>query len=146
MSLSQHFKTNQTKEQNGIPVEFAEAPNDDGSIPTFIVARVGKANKDYSKALEVATRPHRRQIELKQFSVEKSDEMFMKLFASHVLRGWSNVSNVDVFGEGTGYAPYSAENAIKLFVRLPEIFNRLQDESTHLSNFLDESLEDDSKN
>src|SRR5207342_3524584 len=62
--LHAKFKTDRVKEVEGVAIEFSDAPNDDGSIPTFTISRMGKTNRAYSKALEQATRPYRRQIEL----------------------------------------------------------------------------------
>ncbi len=46
--LFKQFKTNSAKETEGVEIEFPEAQNDDGTVPTFIISRMGKSNKAYS--------------------------------------------------------------------------------------------------
>ncbi|WBF76921.1 hypothetical protein PSV3_00219 [Septimatrevirus PSV33] len=60
--LFKQFKTNSTKEAEGVEIEFPEAQNDDGSVPTFVISRMGKSNKAYSKALDAASRRRRNRI------------------------------------------------------------------------------------
>ena len=88
MSLYKQFATNSEKEMEGVEVQMTEAENEDGSIPTFVVSRMGKSNKRYSKALEAATRPYRRQIELGTMNNDKAEEIFMGVFVDTVLKGW----------------------------------------------------------
>ena len=95
MSLYKQFATNSEKEMEGVEVQMTEAENEDGSIPTFVVSRMGKSNKRYSKALEAATRPYRRQIELGTMNNDKAEEIFMGVFVDTVLKGWKNVRGED---------------------------------------------------
>ena len=47
--LFKQFKTNSTKEVEGVEIEFPEAQNDDGTVPTFVISRMGKSNKAQEK-------------------------------------------------------------------------------------------------
>jgi len=141
MSLFKQFATDSKKEIDGIEVKFYEAENDDGSIPTFIVSRMGKSNKRYAKALEQATRPHRRQIALETFSNEKGEEIILNVFAETVVIGWSNVLDRNGI-----VIEYSKENAVKLLTELPELYARLQEEASLVVNFRNEMLEEEAKN
>jgi hypothetical protein len=141
MSLYKQFATNSEKEMEGVEVQMTEAENEDGSIPTFVVCRMGKSNKRYSKALEAATRPYRRQIELGTMNNDKAEELFMGVFVDTVLKGWKNVRGAD--GK---VLEFSKPNALKLFADLPEVYERLQEEAKLSANFRDEALEAEAKN
>ena len=141
MSLYKQFATNSEKEMEGVEVQMTEAENEDGSIPTFVVSRMGKSNKRYSKALEAATRPYRRQIELGTMNNDKAEEIFMGVFVDTVLKGWKNVRD-----ESGAELPFNKQSATKLFKDLPEVYERLQEEAKLSANFRDAALEEEVKN
>lgn len=141
MSLYKQFATNTEKEIEGIEVQMTEAENEDGSIPTFVVSRMGKSNKRYSKALEAATRPYRRQIELATMNNDKAEEIFLGVFVDTVLKGWKNVRD-----ESGADMPFTKQTATKLFKDLPEVYERLQEEAKLSANFREASLEEEAKN
>lgn len=146
MSLSKQFETNQAAEVQGVEVTYA--PNEDGTVPTFVIARMGKSNKNYMKALEKATRPHRRAIELNILDNETADDIFTGVFAETVLIGWKNIKTSDITGDSNdeGYSPYSKINATRLLKRLPDLYDDLQRQASQASTFRDETLEDEAKN
>ena len=139
--LFKQFKTSADSEVNGIEVKFEEATNDDGTIPTFVIARMGKSNKAYSKALEAKTRPVRRLIELGTLPNEKAEDIFKDVFVDNVLKGWSNV--YDEAGEAI---PYTRENALMLMEALPDVYDRLTSEAGLAANFLEAAREKEAKN
>lgn len=139
--LHKQFKTNSTKEVEGVRIEFPEAQNDNGTIPTFIISRMGKANPVYSKALEAVTRPYRRQVELGTMKNEVAENLFKKVFVDTVLKGWENVQ--DESGEAL---EFTEENALNLIKELPDVYERLQVEAGLASNFRDETLSNEAKN
>ena len=141
MSLYKQFKTNADKEMEGVEIEFNEATNDDGSVPTFVISRMGKSNKRYTKALEAATRPYRRQIELGTMKNEVAEEIFLNVFVDTVLKGWKNVRD-----ENGAELAFGKQAAVKLFQDLPEVYERLQEEAKQSANFRDLALEDEAKN
>jgi hypothetical protein len=139
--LHKTFKTNSEKEVEGVKIEFSDAPNDDGSIPTFIISRMGKSNKVYSKALEQATRPYRRQIELQVLKNEIAESLFIGVFVNTILKGWLNV-----YDEEGQLIPFNRDNAIALLTELPDVYSRLQEEAQLSANFRDSVLETEAKN
>lgn len=141
MSLYKQFATSCEKETEGVEIQLPEAENDDGTVPTFIISRMGKSNKRYSKALEAATRPYRRQIELGTMNNDKAEEIFMGVFVDTVLKGWKNVRD-----ESNKVLEFSKQAALKLFTDLPEVYERLQEEAKLTANFRDETLEEEAKN
>ena len=141
MGLYSQFKTSSQKELDGIAIEFPEAQNEDGSIPTFVISRMGRSNKAYAKALEAETRPFRRQVELGTMKNEVAEEIFLRVFVGNVLKGWQHVE--DQNGEPLAF---NKENAIKLLTDLPDVYDRLQEEAKIAANFRDTSIDAESGN
>lgn len=141
MSLHKAFKTDTNKESEGVEIVLTEAENKDGTFPTFVVARTGGANKRYTKAIEVATRPFRRQIELGTMQNDKAETIYREVYIETVLKSWKNVKD-----ENENDIPFNKENARKLLTELPELYERLQAESKDIANFRDAALENEAKN
>ncbi len=145
MSLSKNYATNRTAEVEGVDVPMGT--NDDGSVISFKLSRMSKSNKRYTKALEAATKPYRRQIELGVLDETLSEKLFKGVFVDTILLGWQNVQFSDIVGGyNTEKAPFTKENALQLFDRLPELYEDLQQQAQKISLFRDESLEDEAKN
>ena len=139
--LFKQFKTNSAKEVEGIEIEFPEAQNDDGTVPTFVISRMGKSNKAYSKALEAATRPYRRQVELGTMKNDVAEALFLGVFCDTVLKGWKNVQN-----EAGEAIEFRKDNATSLMGELPDVYDRLQEEAKLSANFRDAVLDTEAKN
>lgn len=139
MSLYSQFESNSEKEINGVTIPMGS--NADGTEISFILCRMGGANKAYQKALEQATRPYRRQIQAETMSEELSEEIFLKVFCKTILKGWSNVR--DRFGDDL---PFSFETARKLFTELPDLYRELQQQASAVANYRDDVLKDEAKN
>lgn len=139
MSLFKQFGTDAAAETAGVKVEFG--PNEDKTVPTFHLSRMGKSNKRYSKALELATRPYRRQIELGTMSNDVADKLFLEVFVSTILLGWDNVQD----REGKAMA-FTKENAVELMGQLPELYDDLQEKAKSAALFRETALEDEAKN
>lgn len=139
MSLFDQFETDADKEAEGVEVEYA--PNKDGTVPTFIISRMGKANKKYSKMLDKATKPYARQLQLGTLANETADNLFMGVFVKTVLKGWSNVRGKD--GKDM---PFTPENATELFKLLPDLYEDLQEKAKSAALFREEVNEADAGN
>lgn len=139
MSLHSQFKTDTVKEIEGVPVEYA--PNKDGTVPTFYLSRIGRASKAYQKALEVATRPFRRQIDLGTFPESQAQKLHLELFLAHALKGWKDIQT----HEGAQIA-FSKETAKNLFAELPDLYEDLTAKAQSAAMFRDESLDEEAKN
>ncbi len=146
MSLSQQFKSDDKKIEQGVPVTYAA--NKDGTVPTFYISRSSNANKDYQKELRRAFKPHERAIQLKQMKDDQAGDLLREVFAKSVLRNWANVAKCDVTGnpEDEGYSEFNKENAVKLFTNLPDLFEDLQAQANDASLFRDDTLEENAKN
>jgi len=148
MSLSNAYKTNATLETDGVPFEVLDAPNEDGSIPTFLLGRTSKSNKAYQSAITKATAPLQRAIQLKQDVTAQLEKAFLDVYCDTILRGWSNVPLKDVTGndEDEGFAPFTKANAVALLTRLPDLYEQMQERSNNISLFLEATREEAAKN
>lgn len=146
MSLSKQFKTDSEKEQNGVAIAFA--PNDDGTVPTFYIARQSSRNTKYARTVEAVTKPYRRQIDTNTLGEKQSQALMMEVFVKSILLGWQNVAKSDISGDTseTGYADFTPDNAKALFERLPELYDSLNEQSKNVALFKDEAMEADAKN
>lgn len=148
MSLSKEYKTDSDLEIKGVPVEFPNAANEDGSIPTFIVGRTSKSNKTYQAALTKAAAPYQRQIQLKVDVSAQLEKAFLGVYVDTILRGWSNIPMSDVTGNESdkGYADFNKQNAVALLTRLPDVYDFLQEQSNSAALFLESVREESAKN
>lgn len=146
MSLTSAYQLDSAKENEGVKILMP--PNEDGSIPTFIIARTGRSNKRYSKALERNMRPVQAQMRTKTLSNEKADELLMASFVEGALLNWQNVLLSDVTGSNNdkGFAEFSQENAKKLLSRLPELYVDLQERANDITLFREGETEEATKN
>lgn len=147
MSLAKLFKTDTTLEQKGSPITFTA--NDDGTIPTFYVARMGASNVRYKKELEAATRPYRREMQLGTLPENKAKEIARKLFIDTILTGWENISVEDAGMTPTTEnekLPFTKENANAVFDYLPELYAELQAAAQNMANFMEAQRETEVKN
>ena len=140
-ALFKQYKTDATKENKGVSIPFLEAENEDGTIPTFKISRMGKANKRYSKALDLASRPHRRSMELGTMIEAVAKTMMLNVFCETVLLGWENVLDED-----GNVIEFSVENAKALMLALDEVYIRLTAEANLLDNFKANAVEAEAKN
>lgn len=136
MSLSKTYQTNPDKEINGVVVTLGEK-NEDGTQPAVTLARTGRMNKRYTKSLERSMKPYQSQIRLKTLASEKIDSLLMESFIEGALLKWEYIPLSDVTGNSgdKGYAEFTKENATKLFVRLPDLYDDLTTQANDSSLF-----------
>lgn len=149
MSLTKSYKLDERKEIEGIEIKMPA--NDDGTVPTFVIARSGgRTNKRYQKAIERATRPVQTQIRTKTLDNAVADGLFMTAFIEGSMVTWKDVLMSDVTGEATEdpnqKAEFNATNATMLFSRLPELYTDLQTQANDIALFREDVLEGASKN
>lgn len=139
MGLYSAYKTDVNKEVNGVEVQLPA--NDDGTTPVILVSRLGGANKQYARAIEHAQKPYRRQIQLGTMDKELHEKLVLEVFASHIIKGWSNVQD-----ETNTVIPYTTANAVKLLTDLPALYDELFNQSNSIESFRSETMEADAKN
>lgn len=139
MSLKSQFGTDQKAESAGVEIEYA--PNTDGTVPTFTLARMCKSNKKYTKALDKATRPYQRAIAMGTITDELSEKIRLDVFVKSVLLSWRDVE----YEEGEKL-PFTKENAEKLMTDLPDLYADLEEKASSAAMFRIEELETSAKN
>ena len=136
--LKRQFKNDVKKVVEGTRVPFEDAINDNGTVPTFILAYAGTGNKAYRKMLKAETHPHRKTIDAGKMNDEEADAIMKRVFVSTILRGWENVLD-DATGEPISF---SRENALALLNEegMEPLFERLQEEAGLETNFREATL------
>lgn len=136
MSLYKLFKMDQDLETDGIFVEYGSTA--EGKPIRLKIARAGGANKAFSKALEKATRPHRKAIQSGFLDNATADRIYRGVFVDTVLLGWENV-------EGPDGKPmtFNKENALQLFTDLPDLFADLREQASNVALYREEVAEAD---
>ncbi len=97
---------------------------------SFTLARAGGANTKFSKAMEVKTRPYRRQIQEDTMDISLANKLLIEAFAETVVLGWEGITTAD--GKEVEFTP---EAAIQLFTDLPDLFNELREAAAKQANF-----------
>ncbi len=139
MSLFKQFETSPDLERKGVLLDYGK--NKDGTDIMIRIARAGGANKQYDKRMEILTKPMRRQIQNETVEAEAIDRVFRKVWAETVVLGWEHVQDED--GKEI---PFSVDNCIALFEKLPDLFADIQEQSRKAALFRQENLEADGKN
>lgn len=124
------FETDAKAEREGIKLDFGGY--------WFYVARLGGKNQGYKKALNKSLKPHRLAMDNDLLSPDEVVSLLVQPFVSDVLRGWGS----KLHGEGNlvdrnGDAiPFTAENAMEVFTKLPDLFTRVSQRASDHENFL----------
>jgi hypothetical protein len=143
MSLFKQFATNRQAEVEGIEVTFGGA-NEDGSMPTFRIARMHRNNKRYQKMVEQETKPHIFAIRNDTLDPAIDEAITMRVFIATILLGWKDLIVPEVF-DTHERVEYTPENAEKLFKALPELYTSLRENAQKMSLFRESEIAADSK-
>lgn len=138
MSLRSTFKTDKTKETEGVDVEVSI--NDHNGEPIVInISRMGTSNKKYTKRLEAIMQPHQAALNNDSMPNELAGKLIRKVFAETVLNGWSNLPKSELTGveTDTEFLDFNIENALALFEELPELYTDWSDRAKKASSFRD---------
>lgn len=125
------------KEEEGIWIDIDAGDEKWG----FKIAKLGKRNKKYLKDLERTVAPHRHALKHGLMDNDAQNNLYMGVFARSILLDWRGV--VD---EEDKPLKFSVENAIRLFEKLPYLFDQLEEDSQDVSLFREQQLKDESKN
>jgi hypothetical protein len=131
------FATNKTDESSGKWVDICV--NADGTTCRFRLARAGRRNKSYAKAMEKATKPYR--AILNELDAKTDDKITATALSEAVILDWENTQ----LEEGVN-VPYSKQAAFDLLVSLPDLCDMVNKLAWDQNTFREERLEDDAKN
>lgn len=138
-NLFKMFQTDSTLEREGVWVDYGH--NERGHTTRFLMARAGGANVRFQAVSEHETKPYRRMLQQDMLTPEIANKILMNVYAKAVVKNWEGV--LDEQGEEM---PYSQENVIILFTKLPDLFKDLQSVASQGSHFRMTALEDEAKN
>lgn len=132
MNLYEQFHTDKKLEKEGILLQYGE--NSKGQPVCLRIARAGGANERFSKRLDVASKPYRRQIQTETIDTGTVTRMMRQVYAETVVLDWENVELAvkDADGNPTGEftpAEYSVANCLQLFDDLPDLWLDVQDQA-----------------
>jgi hypothetical protein len=147
MGLRKNFKTDQTRENEG--VEIPVDTNEHNGQPILIrVSRMGKSNKRYAKALEEATRPHLTAIANETLDNELGNRLLREVFVDTILLGWSNLPKSELSDDekDTDDLPFNRENALKLFEEMPDLYDDWEARAKKAANFREVARKANAKN
>lgn len=113
-NLDSIFKINEVLASKGVWFNINETTG-------FLVRRFGPDNPQAKAAHAVHIAPYARQIQMKTLDGAKAKEINVKVFVDVSMIDWRGI---EMDGEET---PYSKEAALKLFLALPELFDKIQD-------------------
>lgn len=139
MSLYSQFQTDKNVEKEGVVLEYGKTK--DGRIISIRIARAGGANTRYSKLLEAATKPYRRQLQNETMDNDVAESLTQKVYAQAVVLGWENVEDAD-----GNPMEFNVDNCVKLFKDLPDLWADIQNQATRAALFRQDILEADAKN
>lgn len=105
---------------------------------SFLLARAGGANAKFAKAMEIKTRPYRRQIQEDTMDLALANKLLIEAFAETVILGWEGITT-----PSGKKIPFSVEAAIALLIALPDLFNELREAAARQSNFRAAEVEED---
>lgn len=143
MGLFGVFKANNELERSGRWFDLPVVRNDDGTVPGFKMARMHANNPAYQAALERVSDDIQMAMETGTLNEATAGPVMRGVFLDTILLDWRNV--IDDTGEFTGTKgkaiPFNRENADKLLVLVPDLFQILMTEAKKLGNFRSKEVE-----
>lgn len=145
MSLFQAYR-NDEKEIKGTWVGYR------GGVELFM-RRAGGLNASYGKVLRRKMEPHQRQLLNGDVKIPEdvANRVLAEAFAEAIVLDWrtkqddgSYVPTVE-FPEGNDL-PFSQENVVKVFLALPDFFDRVRVDAGDRAQFIADAKEADRKN
>lgn len=148
MGLANQFKTDDSLETKGVVLDYGTT--------RIRIARAGGANKRFGLALAKATKPHKRSIQAGIMDPTLSDFLIRDVYARTIVIGWetkgedgefkSGIDPTDV-GEPEGkLLSVSAENILRVFNHLPDLFTDVNAQAQEHAIFRAELDEVSAKN
>lgn len=122
------FKTDKGLEQEGIWIDYGDF--------RIKISRAGPSNKKFKRAFEAAMKPHRRAMANDTLSDKVADRVTQQVWAETIVMGWDSPLGGDVIPYGDGELKFNAENCVKLFQDLPDLFVDIREQSTKLGLFV----------
>ena len=150
MSMYAQFQTDPKLEKDGVIIDYGDF--------RVTVARAGGANKEFRKAAEFFSRPHRRAIDAGIEDVDRDAKILRQVFARAIVKNWEmrlkdetddqgNPKWVQAIEQPDGSpAQFNPVVVERVLEELPDLFTDLQTTSTRASLYRKAGLEQDAGN
>lgn len=138
MSLYKKFETSKKLSEQGARLEFSA--NEDGTIPTFIIARAHMGNQRYAKVISEVF-PTDIAVKLNKMEKAEVDKLELTAFVRANLLGWENI-----LGRDEQPLDFNEDNALALFTDLPEVYGACYNFARDINNYLKVNEEASVKN
>jgi hypothetical protein len=137
------FKTDKQRENEGVWLNY-------GSFMVR-VARAGGANKNFTKKMDVLTRPVRRAINQGLLDDEQADELLRQGYAEDIVLDWKVRQDDGSYLQGIEspdgtLLPFSTENVMETLKALPELFSDIREQAGNMTLFREALREEASGN
>ena len=129
INLYQQFGTSKDLETNGVIFTLMDGVS-------FTLARAGGENIKYQKTMTSMLKPYKRQLSLGTLDDKIARGILIKAFCKGVLLSWDGVTD-----KVNKPITFNEENAVKLFLDLPDLFDTLNEESQNMTNFREGEIE-----
>lgn len=137
MSLQKSFAIDKSAETDGAWIEICA--NEDGTLAQFKIARAGRRNKRYTKAMEKATKPYR--AILGELDAKTDDKITADVLVESIILDWRDVQD-----EPGVSLPFSKDAARDLLQKYPDLIDLVNTKAWQMETFRESQLEDDAKN
>ena len=131
MDIYEMFETDTSLENEGVWFQFG--------FGDFKLAYVG-GEQGFQNEYAERMRPHAEAQARKMLDPEIHRKILVECYAKHILKDWRDVKGP------SGEIPFSEENAIKLLLDLPRLFDILRDAAMNFANYRKIYAEDVGKN
>lgn len=101
------------------------------------VRRAGGSNAKYSRMLQQAIKPYKRQMDRGTMDREVSDRIMRDVYCKTVVIDWEGIKD----SEGVN-VPFNYNNGVAYFEQFPELFNDVIAYAGELSSFQDNEVEE----
>lgn len=131
MSMYQQFRTDESREQNGIVLDYGDFE--------VTIGRAGGSNKRFAKILEAKARPYQRAIQTETISQDVQLRIMRETYAEAVVLKWH--TRVDgkmkegIEGPDGNLMPVTVPNIIATFEALPDLFNDIRAQADRAALF-----------
>ena len=130
MNLYETFATDKDAENGkGIVLRYGEKTS-------ISIHRAGGANQRFLKRYEAKMKPYTRQVQTNTMDEELSRRLTAELYAETVLVGWEGVTD-----EAGNPLEFNVENATKVLLDLPDLFNDIRSAANDRTLFRAEAQE-----
>ncbi len=146
--LYDNYATDKSAESTGVWIEDSGA--------AFKLARMGGANIKFQRAMTAAMKPYMREIQLGVIDDAILEPVLRKVFIDTILLDWrwtevaddstETVHEHEITGADDLPVAFNADNAVKLFADLPDLYARLRTEAQSYANYRAATLKVASKN